>query len=134
MIPRPSRSHWTAAPVTKTAPSSAYVQESPTSQATVVSSPSRELGARSPVFSSRNEPVPYVFFDIPGVKQACPNSAACWSPATPAIGTAAPSNASSASPAISPSTPLDGRTSGSSAAGTPIASSRMSSHFRSWML
>ena len=27
---------------------------------------------------------------MPGSKQACPNSAACWSPATPAIGIACP--------------------------------------------
>ena len=42
---------------------------------------------------------------MPGSKQAWPNSAACWSPATPAIGTAAPSSAAS----VSPKTWLDGQ-------------------------
>ena len=38
--------------------------------------------------------MPYVFFASPGDKHACPKSAACWSPAMPAIGTlASPSRA-----------------------------------------
>ena len=31
--------------------------------------------------------MPYVFLASPGLKHACPKSAACWSPAMPAIGT-----------------------------------------------
>ena len=41
---------------------------------------------RVPVFKTRNAPVPYVFLAIPASKQPWPKSAACWSPATPAIG------------------------------------------------
>ena len=40
-----------------------------------------------PVFCSRKQPVPYVFFVSPGDTHIWPNSAACWSPAMPAIGT-----------------------------------------------
>ena len=43
-----------------------------------------------PRFTSTNEPVPYVFLLVPGVKHACPNSAACWSPAMPLTGTRSP--------------------------------------------
>ena len=39
------------------------------------------------MFCSRKQPVPYVFFDMPGVRHICPKSAACWSPAMPATGT-----------------------------------------------
>ena len=39
----------------------------------------------SPVFISRKPPVPKVLFASPLVKQVWPNSAACWSPAAPAI-------------------------------------------------
>ncbi len=45
----------------------------------------------SPVFSSAKHPVPYVDFIMPGWKQAWPMVAACWSPATPKIGTGLPS-------------------------------------------
>ena len=34
--------------------------------------------------------VPYVFFTSPALKQVCPNSAHCWSPAIPEIGTLTP--------------------------------------------
>src|SRR5258708_17665523 len=44
------------------------------------------------VCMSTKEPVPYVFFAMPAVVQACPNRAACWSPAMPAIGAAMPPN------------------------------------------
>jgi hypothetical protein len=40
MMPRPSRSHWTPAPVTKIAASSAYVVRCPIDHAIVVSRPS----------------------------------------------------------------------------------------------
>ena len=43
-----------------------------------------------PVFISRKQPVPYVFFASPGAKQVCPKSAACWSPAHPAMGISTP--------------------------------------------
>ena len=39
---------------------------------------------------------------MPGRKQACPISAACWSPATPAIGTASPNNSGTVVPKSSP--------------------------------
>src|SRR3954468_13131894 len=100
MMPRPSRSHWIAAPVTKIAPSYAYVAGPPSAscQATVVSRPSTGSGHASPTFISTNDPVPYVFFVMPVVKHACPKSAACWSPAMPLIGTPA------RSPGTDPST------------------------------
>ena len=37
----------------------------------------------------------YVFFASPSEKQVCPNKAACWSPAAPAIGIALPKYAGS---------------------------------------
>ena len=81
MMPSPSRSHCTAAPATNTLPSSAYVTcgraGSPSAQAIVVSSPFAELRASVPVFSSMKQPVPYVFFTVPGAKHACPKVAAC---------------------------------------------------------
>src|SRR5258707_244961 len=49
-----------------------------------------DVTATSPVLSSRKQPVPYVDFAMPGMKQACPMRAACWSPAMPAIGSARP--------------------------------------------
>ena len=36
--------------------------------------------------------------NVPGAKQACPKVAACWSPAAPAMGTAAPRRAGSVVP------------------------------------
>src|SRR5439155_16987188 len=87
MISNPSRSHCTAAPVTKMAPSIAYATEPGASDhATVVSRPSTGSGRVEPRFVNTNEPVPYVFFVMPGATQACPNSAACWSPAMPDTG------------------------------------------------
>ena len=59
-------------------------------QATVVTSPFFESGASVPVLTRRNAPVPYVHFASPTAKQAWPNRAACWSPASPAIGTSPP--------------------------------------------
>ena len=58
---------------------------------------------------------------MPGSKQACPNSAACWSPSTPETGT--PSSTAAAAPrspsAADPKRPAEGRTSGRVCAGTP---------------
>ena len=70
------------------------------------------------------QPVPYVFFAMPGEWHAWPKSAACWSPAMPAIGTGAPKSCGS----VAPSVPLDGRTSGSTARGTRKSASSSSSH------
>src|SRR5438270_13693258 len=116
-MPIPSRIHWIAAPVTKMAPSIAYVT-SPgrNDHATVVSNPSTGGGTVAPTFVSTNEPVPYVFFVIPGVTHACPNSAACWSPAMPLTGTTRPAAFSAT---VVPKRPDDGITAGRHAAGTP---------------
>ena len=55
----PSRSHWTAAPVTKMAPSNAWVSTpSGERQAAVVSSPASLRTSFVPVLVRMNEPVP----------------------------------------------------------------------------
>src|SRR5436190_1145078 len=120
MMPSPSRIHWMAAPVTKMAPSYAYETAPPASfHPTVVSSPSTGFGQVSPTFMSTNDPVPYVFFVIPGSKHACPNKAACWSPAAPLIGTPSSRSRPSSPDATTPNLPDEGRTSGNAANGTP---------------
>ena len=83
-----SRSHWMRAPATNTLPSSAYCTcgASGGVAAMVVTRLFCDTGACSPVFMSRKQPVPYVFFAWPGSKQHWPNSADCWSPATPRMG------------------------------------------------
>ena len=59
MICKPSRNHWTAAPVTKIAPSKAYaVVPSARVHATVVSMPSLIGGHVAPTFSNTKLPVP----------------------------------------------------------------------------
>src|SRR5262245_40720836 len=75
--PRPSRSHWIAAPVTNTDPSSAYATSSGVVHAIVVSTPSTVGGRLAPACTSTNEPVPYVFLAMPGSTHACPNRLAC---------------------------------------------------------
>jgi hypothetical protein len=40
-----------------------------------------------PMFIIMKQPVPYVFFVIPGSVHICPNKAACWSPAIADTGT-----------------------------------------------
>ena len=70
ITPRPSRSHCTAAPVTKTEASSAYAVRPSSPQATVASRPSPGAGAASPALSRTKLPVPYVFL-------ACPGRVAC---------------------------------------------------------
>lgn len=128
----PSRSHCTAEPATNTLPSSAYCAGPPSAlQAIVVSRPCAEAIARVPVFISMKQPVPYVFLAMPGSKQACPNSAACWSPATPRIGMRQPKKCASF---VSPKLPEDGRASGSIASGTPRMPSSSGSQRSSWML
>ena len=74
-------------------------------QATVVSMPSVGGGHAAPTLSSTKLPVPYVFFAMPGSKHACPNSAACWSPAMPLIGMPAGTPQRSD---VTPKRPLDG--------------------------
>ena len=68
MIRRPSRSHCTAAPVTKIDASSAYARAAPVA-ARDASRAARggACGGVAPVLTSTNEPVPYVFLPIPGV-------------------------------------------------------------------
>jgi len=61
----------------KMLPSSAYSVRSPMRQATVVSRLCFDVMRLVPVFISMKHPVPYVFFTIPGLRHACPNSAAC---------------------------------------------------------
>ncbi len=55
----------------------------------------------------------------PTAKQVCPNSADCWSPAIPAIGSSRPANARGSEVAM---WPHDGTMSGSASRGTPNSS------------
>ena len=79
---------------------------------------------------NKKQPVPYVFFTLPFSKHACPNKAACWSPATPLIGIFA----SNSSAVVYPKIPLDGITFGSIDFGIFNSSSNSSSHFKSLIL
>src|SRR5436190_13354970 len=128
IIPKPSRSHCTTAPAMNTLPSNAYSVDARSFQATVASKLFRDTGCFFPAFINIKQPVPYVFLTMPGWKQHCPNSAACWSPATPAIGIPA------RSPVVSPTTSLDPFTDGNTAAGTFSAFSSASSQFKLPML
>ena len=60
-----------------TLPSSAYSVRPSIRHATVVSSLFLEAMGFVPVFISMKQPVPYVFFTIPGFVHTCPNSADC---------------------------------------------------------
>ena len=60
---------------------------------------------------------------MPGSKQPCPNSAACWSPAIPAIGIEVPSSCACAT------TAQESTTVGRQAGGTPNMSSISASHW-----
>ena len=73
----------------------------------------RRRPAPVPACASTKLPVPYVAFASPRSKQPCPKSAACWSPAMPAIGSVAPSSFAS------PTTPDERTSRGSSARSTP---------------
>src|SRR6266566_151449 len=121
MMPSPSRSHCTTAPAMKMLPSSAYSVRLPMRHATVVSRLCLDAIGLVPVFMSMKQPVPYVFFTMPGWVHAWPNSAACWSPAMPAIGTAPPNSV------VSPYTSLDEPTAGNTDRGTPNSFSSSSS-------
>ena len=72
-----------------------------------------------------NDPVPYVHLASPGAKHACPNSAACWSPAIPAMGRSRPPNAAGS---VRPTTPVEGTTSGSARSGTRSRSHSSADH------
>lgn len=119
MMPSPSRSHCTAAPATNTLPSIAKSASARGEAARVDTSRFRDTAGRPPVCRSAKHPVPYVFFAWPARKHAWPASAACWSPAIPAISTGAPNRAAS----VSPTTPDDATIRGSIARGTPNKSS-----------
>ena len=93
----------------------------------MVSSPARESSFSEPVFMRMNDPVPKVHLASPSPKQAWPNSAACWSPATPATGM--PSGRPG-TPRVYPSTPLEGIICGRISRGTSNRSSRPASHCR----
>ena len=94
------------------------------------SSPADDRTIVPPVADSTKEPVPYVHLMSPGVKHACPNSAACWSPAIPAIGSDRPPNAAGS---VCPATPDDGTTSGSACGGTPKRSQSSADHWPALM-
>ena len=67
------------------------------------------------MFVSTNDPVPYVFFVMPGSTHACPNSAACWSPAMPLTGTREPGGVLGrrhAEPAAATAAPPEGTSAG----------------------
>ena len=68
--------------------------------------------------------MPKVHFAMPGRVQRCPKSAACWSPAIPAIGIAAPRSAGT----LSPTTPAESTIAGSIARGTPNSAHSSSLH------
>ena len=76
--PSSSRSHCTRAPATNTDPSSTYSGPLAPAPAPIeVNIPVVEVMALRPLFASRKQPVPYVFFAEPTVNPAWPKSAAC---------------------------------------------------------
>ena len=83
-----------------------------------------------PVFIITKQPVPYVFFTMPGLIHIWPNKAACWSPAIPEIGI----SPSKCSFTVCPYISLLCFTSGSIPAGIPKTCSSSSSHFMLWIL
>ena len=72
-----------------------------------------------PILRRTKLPVPYVFFAMPTFVHACPNNAACWSPAIPEIGIPFGTPGTSV---VTPNRPLDGRTVGRTDMGTPRSS------------
>ena len=94
-------------------PSSAYSSRRCALAATVVISLCFDRMNSVPMFCSRKQPVPYVFLASPALQHNCPKSAACWSPAMPAIAT--PPRPSVV--VTSPTRSLDHFTSGSMLAG-----------------
>ena len=69
-MPRLSRNHCTAAPAINTLPSSAYSSLPSMRQAVVVNNLLLERTGLLPVCMSMKQPVPYVFFTMPGVDHA----------------------------------------------------------------
>jgi len=125
-----SRNHCIAAPATNTLPSRAYCTLSLSLAAIVVNKPWLDWIASSPVFISRKQPVPYVFLHSPGSKQPCPNNAACWSPATPAMGISLLNTPG----VVNPYTQLEGFTSGNIDFGISNLVRISSSHSKVWIL
>src|SRR5712671_5820944 len=82
----------------------------------------REWTGASPVLSSAKQPVPYVDFIMPGLKQPCPTVAACWSPAIPRMLIGPPNRS------VVPKSPALSHTFGSKACGTPNSSQSSPSH------
>src|SRR5215204_1571943 len=113
-----------------TLPSRAYSVRPFTVHPTVVTSWLFEAIGDVPVFCSRKQPVPYVFFVSPGDTHIWPKSAACWSPAIPAIGR----SASPRSAETRPYTSDDERTSGRTLGGTLTMRRSSSSQASVWML
>lgn len=73
----------------------------------------------APVFTVMTLAVPKVFFALPGLRQAWPNIAACWSPSTACTrAPVSPITAGSSAPKSAP----EGRISGSSCTGMPSRS------------
>ena len=70
------------------------------------------------------QPVPKVFFAMPGRVHNWPNSAACWSPTIARIGTSAPNSSAGATPNAA----SHARISGNTDAGTSNSFSSSGSH------
>ena len=133
MMPRPSRSHCTSAPAMKALPSSAY--------AVVAGAACRRVqrpgdggraarastdAARRPRSSAGTRPSRRCTWRRPASVQSWPKSAACWSPATPAMGM--PSGRPG-TPRVSPIRPADGHDLGQHRArGTPNSAHSSSSN------
>jgi hypothetical protein len=96
----------------------------------VVSSPPGDATGVTPVFVRMNDPVPYVHLLEPTSKQVCPNNAACWSPAIPAMGRSRPRNVVGS---VRPTTPQDGTTSGRASSGTRRISASSADQVPAWM-
>ena len=60
------------------------------------------IAANAPVEGVYVKPVPYVALIMPGLMQAWPTVAACWSPAIPSTGTGAPRRSAVVTPSGDP--------------------------------
>ena len=96
----PSRlSHTVTAPAFGTKPSSAKLVRAARRQAQVETTPAGAgPGGLVPALHHKNAPVPIVTFASPARTQPCPNSEACWSPASAPIGARPPQTAASVTP------------------------------------
>ena len=102
-------------------------------QATEAARPPVDRTAGVPVVPSRNAPVPYVHLASPAARQCSASSAACWSTASPATGSAGPN--ALVSPTISAQSTTAGSSAGSTAkaahaSADQLAASRSSSSVR----